>query len=196
MNGLQTAYINALLADASYETVLPGEVDADDLEKRLTSAQAAFLAANFRVLDTYNAMFGGLNAVVWEIKAGSELALANPGDAGKVFVSMRGTQEPVDFLNDGQLAVSGIPYQQVADMVNWWQRATASRSDNQVKQIAVSTAINTFVAAPNATGTGTLHALPANLQVDRVLRLGVRDDGADGKKRGAGAASSLGAQAT
>jgi subfamily B ATP-binding cassette protein HlyB/CyaB len=40
------------------------------------------------------------------------------------------------------------------------------------------------------------HALPANLQVDRVLRLGVRDDGADGKKRGAGAASSLGAQAT
>jgi subfamily B ATP-binding cassette protein HlyB/CyaB len=39
------------------------------------------------------------------------------------------------------------------------------------------------------------HALPAKLQVDRVLRLGVRDDGADGKKRGAGAAS-LGAQAS
>jgi hypothetical protein len=132
VNSIQSAYVNALLADASYVIDIDvGAIDRDRFDERLTHTQASFLAANFRVLDTYNAMFGGFNAVVWEIKAGSELALANPGDAGKVFVSIRGTQEPVDFLNDGQLAVSGIPYQQVADMVNWWQRATDSRSDNR-----------------------------------------------------------------
>jgi hypothetical protein len=68
---------------------------ARELEERLTFAQAAFLAANFRVQDTHNATFGGFNAVVWQFKTGSEQALAaNPGDAGKVSVAMRGTQMP------------------------------------------------------------------------------------------------------
>ncbi len=60
MNAIQTAYINALLADASYVTqIAKGEIQANEkkFKDRLTQTQADFLAANFEVIDsveTYN----------------------------------------------------------------------------------------------------------------------------------------------
>ena len=119
MNSIQFAYINALLADASYVSVATA-VDSDAMKKRLTEPQAAYLAANFTVADSYLSPVGGFDAVVWQIKAGSTLAGPNNQNAGKVFVSMRGTQGEQDIADDVTLLSRGVPYDQVADMVNWW----------------------------------------------------------------------------
>ena len=100
MNSIETAYINALLADASYiERIRVGNIIPGDFKDRLTETQAAYLAANFTVVtsletpNTINPLLGtGFDPVVWQIKAGSELAGPNNVNAGKIFVSMRGTQ--------------------------------------------------------------------------------------------------------
>lgn len=48
MKPIETAYINALLADASYITPAVN-IDGDDMKKRMTATQSAFIAANFKV---------------------------------------------------------------------------------------------------------------------------------------------------
>ncbi len=140
MNQIQYAYVSALLADASYlEVGVP--LDSDVYQKRLTPTQATYLAANFTVVtsietpNTIDPQLGtGFDAVVWQIKAGSELAGPNNVDAGKLFVSMRGTQGGTDIADDGTLATRGIPYDQIRDMVNWWFRNTAGVTNTTVKQ--------------------------------------------------------------
>lgn len=53
MSLIQTAYVNALLADASYVTEInAGETEPGDFKARLTEAQANYLAANFTVLSS------------------------------------------------------------------------------------------------------------------------------------------------
>jgi len=144
MKTLEFAYINALLADASYLAVRP-DMTATDLTNatkgRLTETQATYLAATFTVvtsLETPNTIHSelgtGFDAVVWQIKAGSELAGPNNVNAGKIFVSMRGTQGGTDIADDGTLATRGIPYDQIRDMVNWWFRNTAGVTNTAVKQ--------------------------------------------------------------
>ncbi len=108
MSSINNAYINALLADAAYVTILNGIPDEGELKLRLTPTQATYLAANFTVVtsietpNTIDPLLGtGFDAVVWQIKAGSELAGPNNVNAGKIFVSMRGTQGPTDIADDG-----------------------------------------------------------------------------------------------
>lgn len=160
MNNIQTAYVNALLANASYVQVSNVTL-AEDLSPRLTPTQATYLAANFTVKASTDPAADGFNAVVWEVKAGSELAGPNNQNAGQIFVSMRGTQETQDLVDDVQLAIKGIPYKQVASMVNWWLRETAAVGNTSVKQIAAleSATLSTFIGAPSATGTGRLQGL-------------------------------------
>jgi hypothetical protein len=56
MNPIQTAYINALLADAGYvKEISRGEINTAVFKPRLTEPQALFLANNFAVLDSYDA---------------------------------------------------------------------------------------------------------------------------------------------
>lgn len=82
MTSIQTSYINALLADASYvEGVFVGPVDADKFKNRLTETQSTFIAANFKVNASVEtpSMLGslldpGFDAVVWEGKAGTPYA--------------------------------------------------------------------------------------------------------------------------
>lgn len=140
MSPIQTAYINALLADASYvERVAPGAVTAGQFGTRLTETQATYLAANFEVIssvETPRTLGSGFDAVVWKIKPGSALAGTNNENAGKVFVSTRGTQGLEDISDDVSLALRGIPHQQIADMVNWWLIETATVG-TVVKQIRV-----------------------------------------------------------
>ena len=51
MSQIQTAYINALLADASYvKGIGVGKVDSTDFKDRLTETQTTYLAENFTVL--------------------------------------------------------------------------------------------------------------------------------------------------
>jgi hypothetical protein len=127
MSPIQTAYINALLADASYvERVAVGSVTAGQFSTRLTSTQAAYLAANFTVLASEESSDGGFDAVVWRVKDNSSLATSDPQMVGKVFVSMRSTQGLQDIADDVSLALKGIPHLQIANMVNWWLKNTAA----------------------------------------------------------------------
>ena len=84
MNSIQAAYINALLADASYVNVSSG-VNTADMRARMTATQSAYIAANFEVVNQELSATNGFDAVVWRGKSNSEFA-------GQVFVSMRGTQ--------------------------------------------------------------------------------------------------------
>ncbi|MBL8372258.1 MAG: hypothetical protein JNK28_12800 [Burkholderiaceae bacterium] len=144
MSTINEAYINALLADAAYRSVNSAMTSADladELSTRLTETQAAYLAANFTVVTsietpkTIDPLLGtGFDAAVWQIKAGSELAGPNNVNAGKLFVSMRGTQGLTDSADDITLASRGIPYDQIRDMVNWWLKNTAAVTNTAVKQ--------------------------------------------------------------
>ena len=164
MNTIQTTYINALLADASYVTLSENgivitnqAVLKTNLTAVLTQPQATYLLENFDILTQTLSPTGGFDAVVWRGKstAGSDLA-------DKVFVSMRGTQELQDFADDGSLAARGIPYNQIRDMANWWMRATAQAGD-MVKQIKVDSVVTpwltkyTFAADTSVAATGELH---------------------------------------
>jgi len=125
----------------------------------MTATQSAFIAKNFEVLssiETPTLLGMGFDAVVWRGKSGSDYA-------GKVFVSMRGTQGLQDIADDVALASRGIPHQQIADMVNWWLKNTVSTSNTSVQQIKVvetivSPLLSTYsFALDNTTnGTGTL----------------------------------------
>ena len=172
MNTIQTAYINALLADASYvEAIRKGELNASAFKGRLTQSQADFLAANFKVKDSVEtpSILGslvdpGFDAVVWEGKE-------NTPYAGQVFVSMRGTQGATDIADDISLAATGVPKDQIVGMVNWWMRMTTPPEQKaiQVKYGPVGTGVmdpmtqqeimvDKFSLVANSTvmGTGTL----------------------------------------
>jgi hypothetical protein len=163
MKQIELAYINAILADASYVKVANG-LNSDDMKARLTPDQAAFLAANFQVrtsVETPNTIHPelgtGFDAVVWEGKAGTEFA-------GQVYASMRGTDGGTDIADDASLASKGLPYDQIRDMVNWWLKNTASATDNNVVQIKVvdvpgQVIGSTFALDTPTTGTGVLNGL-------------------------------------
>ena len=124
MPTLNDAFVNALLADASYVTLQNKRGDPLDsadryiaFASRLTPTLATYLTTNFEVLDQKISPDGGFDAIVWQGLAGTPFA-------GKVYVSTRGTQELQDFLDDGDLSARGVPYTQIANMVNWWLRET------------------------------------------------------------------------
>jgi hypothetical protein len=129
----------------------------------LTASQANFIAANFNVKNSVESpgLLGatGFDAVVWEGKVGTDYA-------GQVYVSTRGTQGLQDIADDISLATRGIPHQQIADMVNWWLKNTASEGKTDVKQIKVKTLlvpiigfVYTFELDTPTTGTGELKDL-------------------------------------
>jgi hypothetical protein len=118
MNTINETYINALLADSAYvnlhdvdqatgnvlPTTLTGSALTAAIAARLTQPQADFITSNFEVLNQELSAFGGFDAVVWRGKVGTPYA-------GKVYVSMRGTQGLQDIADDGSLAFAGIPHQ-------------------------------------------------------------------------------------
>lgn len=123
MKSIEFAYVNALLAGASYQLVR-SDLTSDELREALrnsmTLTQAAYIAANFEVAASELSLTGGLDAVVWKIKSNSTLAGPNNIDAGKVFVSLRGTEGLQDTIDDLSLATRGIPQQQITSRVDWW----------------------------------------------------------------------------
>jgi len=105
MTKIAGAYINALLADAAYVNLLNEPLNSsgnqDLLGKLMTRTLAAYIAANFEVTSSINTsdiplVGSGFDATVWRIKSGSELAGSNNENAGKTYVSMRGTELPPD----------------------------------------------------------------------------------------------------
>lgn len=154
---MNATYINALLADASYVD-LSANINTR-LANRLTQPLADFITANFEVMNQTGSSdgalsFGGFGATVWRGKSTGDYA-------GQTYVSMRGTQELLsDIPDDLQLALTGVTYSQLKDMVNWWLRETTPEGQ-QAKQIQVFPSTSSglhlaFVAAPTVAGSGHL----------------------------------------
>lgn len=133
MTTIHDAYINALLADASYvNDLLPGITGSaltGQLTGRMTPELAKYIGDNFTVVSQAGRLASSFDATVWRNKS------------GQVYVSMRGTQELFDFTTDADLAASGLAHEQLVDMVNWWLRETTS-ADQLAKQIAIGLAGN------------------------------------------------------
>ena len=171
-NSIHNAFINALLADTTYVDRLTspsgiplvGNALSDALEPRLTPTLAKYLSDNFEVVTqklTNDITESGFDATVWRGKV-------NTPDAGKVFVSMRGTEfsGPADLAADIDLTAGGLARAQVIDMVNWWLKSTTSATAlaSQVKIVtpfdlallAAGNSVGTIVAAPPVQGDGSV----------------------------------------
>ena len=159
MTTIKDAYTNALLADASYVVGLsPIGVLGDDLRPRMTPELAALIAKNFSVVTQIET--GGLSsfdATIWRANTASGPVDPN----GKLYVTMRGTQEATDFLVDIDLAVTGSAQAQLVSMVNWWLAITTpvGQSAMQIRTTIGGGMIGQFFeAAPSVAGTGLIPA--------------------------------------
>lgn len=82
MNEVSIAYINALLADASYRTVTTGMTNeqlADELESRMTTTQASYIAANFEVLNSETSPTGGFESIRVRYRLESQVGFQEVG---------------------------------------------------------------------------------------------------------------------
>ena len=139
MTKIANTYINALLADATYVSLLSEPLSSSGnqslLGSRMTPELAKYIADNFEVasaIDTPDIplLGSGFDATVWRGRAGTEFA-------GQVFVSTRGTEPPgVDIWGaDADLATNVAARTQIIDMVNWWMRETTPAGGEQAKQV-------------------------------------------------------------
>jgi Ca2+-binding RTX toxin-like protein len=167
MTTINDAYINALLADACYvDDLLPGMTGtalASQVSGRMTADVAAYIGANFTVVQQVGGLASSFDATVWRGNAGTPYA-------DQIYVSMRGTQEAGDFVADGDLAQNGLAHQQLADMVNWWLReTTAPVTDGDTRGYApqiIVTGSGDFALGAPAFGTGRLIGIGAVTSVD------------------------------
>ena len=159
MPTINDAFVNAVLADASYANELaPGnttEALRDKVSSRMTPTLAALIGTNFTVVTSINTPDdvingAGFDGVIWRGNAGTPYA-------GKLYVSLRGTEGPADFLTNTNLALFGDAAQQTADMVNWWLRETTP-ADQTAPQFAWRLLTGTFVSTARAPGTGRISA--------------------------------------
>ncbi len=112
---MNATYINALLADASYVeltnsngNVVPETEITSKLTARLTEPLAKFITDNFEVVNQQpDSLLSGFSATVWRGKSTGDYA-------GQIFVSMRGTDPGIDFIDDGGLAFTGVAGRQPA----------------------------------------------------------------------------------
>ena len=157
MTTIHDAYINALLADATYainSDVLSSTNLATfpALRTRMTPTLATFIGDNFYVathIDTSdNPLLGsGFDVTVWRGSANTEFA-------GKTYVSFTGSEDLADFVSaDLDLTLSGVATQQIVDMVNWWLTNTTA-AGQPAKQIQLSGGV--LSSAPSGVGTGIL----------------------------------------
>ena len=169
MSYIQSAYINALLADAAYIDLPVGAISRDQwedpkkgaLSKRMTLPLAKFIADNFEVISNRlgNDFIGsGFDAIVWKGRQGTPYE-------GKVFVSTRGTQPGEDMFGaDLDLALSSSARSQIIDMVNWWLRETTPTTETVRQLVNIPTPTGVPIPSPlslvvpglPAQGTGRL----------------------------------------
>jgi hypothetical protein len=147
---INTAFVNAILADASYvEGLLTGDTGTalkDALETRFTAPLAQYVGEHFRVVTQYtesNLTGSGFSVTVFQD------LLTN-----QQYIAFRGTEPeggPADVFADlDAVAVSGFARAQVQAMVNWYMRAITS-VDSPVIQVS-----SDFTGTTTASGTGTL----------------------------------------
>lgn len=173
MTTIHDAYINALLADATYAltTNKPNGYTHEDLKNllslstRMTSSLAQYIGDNFTVVTHINSddlTGSGFDATVWR------------SNDGKVYVSMTGTEGLQDFLSDVDLAVSsGTARAQLAEMVNWWLKISTPTTSTAAQITLVPIYDNSvppqisyeFQSAPPVQGLGLLNGV-TNVEVN------------------------------
>ncbi|MCS4511044.1 hypothetical protein [Xylophilus ampelinus] len=162
MTKISDAYTNALLANASY---IDGLKIANNLSnaltKRMTQPLAEYISENFSVVTQTESSLSSFDATVWR----ANHADGTPDANGKVYVSMRGTQQLTDFLVDGDLALTGNARAQVTDMINWWLRVSTPAGQNATQIQALG---SLYVLAPSVPGQGLVTAsdLAAGVEVN------------------------------
>jgi hypothetical protein len=165
MTTIDTAFINGMLADASYVSGLAngrsGSDLAGDLGPRMIPTLADYIGKNFTVVTQIESGLSSFDATVW--RANSADGTANPN--GKVYVSMRGTQQFTDFLVDVDLAVTGNARAQVTDMVNWWLRASTPIGQ-QAKQIVALGPLYALTTSVPGQGIVSASDLAAGVEVN------------------------------
>lgn len=173
MTTIHDTYINALLADAAYVGGLaPGDDLSVKLKTRMTETLAHYINKNFSVVTQIES--GGLSsfdATVW--RANNEDG--SPNLNGKLYITMRGTQEGADFLADVNLAITGSAQTHLADNVgDITTEAAAAGSDTVIFFVNWTLATNvenlalSGVANLNATGNTLANLLTGNAG-DNVL---------------------------
>ena len=147
MSYIQSAYINALLADAAYIDLPVGAISRDQLKdkagtlsRRMTPQLAKFIADNFEVISNRlgNDFTGsGFDAIVWKGRQGTPYE-------GKVFLSTRGTElKGKDILGaDIDLALSSSARSQIIDMINWWLRETTPATETVTQLVNANVNVN------------------------------------------------------
>ena len=122
---IKDVYINALLANAAYaaplDDGLKGGALATALSPEMTPALGKFISENFEIaahIDTHEFFGSGFDATAWRGLPGTIYA-------GKIYLSMRGSEGGGDGLADIHLLLGSLPAEQVIDMVNWWLVITA-----------------------------------------------------------------------
>ncbi len=159
------AFINALLADAAYVGGLTSSsVLSAALSPRMTPTLAEYIGANFTVVTQIvsDAVSGSsFDATVWRRISD-----------GKIFLSTRGTQQAMDFLVDGDLAINGAAREQIADMVNWWLKISTAAGEPapQIQRLfpevpGANGQIQYFRFVAPTTGTGQVVGA-TNIEVD------------------------------
>jgi trimeric autotransporter adhesin len=155
---ISNAFVNALLADASYVDELAGKTGqplSDLLKARMTQELADFISSNFKVItqiDSSDYIGSGFDATVWRGVSAEFL--------GQTYVSMRGSQGPADFIVDIDLSLPGsVADAQIIDMVNWWRGITTPAGQAIDTLVRVPSPPNTYVllwVPLLSTGTGEL----------------------------------------
>lgn len=135
MSLINNAFTNSVLADAAYvdgiEDGFGGDNILEILTPTLTPTLAKFVSDNFTVLNQQGGYSSGFNAIVW--RGNSDTKYKN-----QIYVSMRGTDEFSDVIQDKDLAITGLGHAQIVDMINWWLRVTTD-SDKTACQIKIMT---------------------------------------------------------
>jgi hypothetical protein len=121
---IHNAFVNAVLADASYvEGLLPDDKDgilAGKLERRLTGPLAQYVGQNYRVVTQYTdpSFVNGFSVTVFEDRL-----------TGQRYMSIRGMESiftPSDSLSAANVSLfTGLAGDQTISMINWYLRATS-----------------------------------------------------------------------
>lgn len=154
---LHGAFINALLADASYVGGLAegrtGLGLEEDLTPRLTQPLAKYVGEHFQVVKQVSDLASGFSVTVFQDRA-----------SGQRYISFRGTEGPrADWVADADIFLGqGVAYQQIKAMVNWSLRASTPVGAQAVqladtwRMVAGQLVFDTYLTA----GTGEIAGSP------------------------------------
>jgi len=151
MSEINNAYINALLADATYalDDKVTDELTGIKLEallnERMAPTIAQYIGDNFTMvthIDKGEYIESGFDATVWR------------DVSGKTYVSMTGSEGIADFISaDIDLSIGGIAKRQVRDMVNWWLKNTTPEGENAAQ---LGLEFGQYTSSSPVQGTGLL----------------------------------------